>query len=171
MAGMPNAIALLLGCTVCCMLLQAQSTEEAVWLQQQGDCSSYYTTRKPLTADEQKAVQANTGSSCPALLWTYTGTGNTMTRMLIEAASGWHTGSVYTGAQLAARLAACLCCLKHYLLHPLPASLLLTLLRCCLQTCPWLTSCLASFTVTPECWPSRHIPRYASLALPGCVTL
>lgn len=167
---MSNAKAKLLVCTVCCMLLRVQCTETEVWLQQQGDCTSYYTARKPLTADERQAVQAITGSSCPAVLWTYTGTGNTMTRMLIEVASGWHTGSVYTGAKLAARLVACfkqhnLCCLRHHLLHPLPALLLPNLLHCFLQTCPWLISCLASSTVTPACWPSRHTPRYAYATL------
>lgn len=47
---------------------------------------------------QQNASSSSSGSYCPALLWTYTGTGNTMTRMLIEAASGFSTGSVYTGA-------------------------------------------------------------------------
>ncbi|WIA38282.1 hypothetical protein OEZ86_001622 [Tetradesmus obliquus] len=57
-----------------------------------------------MTQEEASTVAARLGASsqsfCPALLWTYTGTGNTMTRMLIEVASGWYTGSVYTDLSL-----------------------------------------------------------------------
>lgn len=86
------------------------------WLTNQGDCRQMYASRRFITEQEVTMLSSrasNTSSSqqsegqhdgsaassswCPALLWTYTGTGNTMTRMLIEAASGWYTGSVYTG--------------------------------------------------------------------------
>lgn len=92
-------------------------TEATSWLSEQGECSRWFKARRTLTPEEQQLVASRTGRSssstfrnssgldagrsdrwCPALLWTYTGTGNTMTRMLIEAASGWYTGSVYTGA-------------------------------------------------------------------------
>jgi hypothetical protein len=70
------------------------------WLQQE-QCQALFKARREMTAEEASAVAERTGRSnkqfCPALLWTYTGTGNTMTRMLIEVASGWYTGSVYTG--------------------------------------------------------------------------
>lgn len=84
------------------------------WSSQETDplpsqCSKWFETRRHMTAEEQQRVSQqpswqgshNASSTdagwCPALLWTYTGTGNTMTRMLIEAASGYYTGSVYTG--------------------------------------------------------------------------
>lgn len=81
------------------------------WARQQtAQCSKWFETRRHMTAEEQQRVSQelsrqgsqNTSSTsdagwCPALLWTYTGSANTMTRMLIEAASGWYTGSVYTG--------------------------------------------------------------------------
>lgn len=103
-------------------------SEPADWLSSQGDCSQFFTSRRFITQEEAALIATRTpnnasssrqrpgwlepagdrGSSiasgagspwCPALLWTYTGTGNTMKRLLIEAASGWHTGSVYTGEQ------------------------------------------------------------------------
>jgi hypothetical protein len=73
-------------------------------LQDNKYCQDLYNSRREMTPEEASAVAAQLGSStgqfCPALLWTYTGTGNTMTRMLIEVASGWYTGSVYTGGHL-----------------------------------------------------------------------
>jgi hypothetical protein len=106
-------------------------TAATSWLEQQGKCSKWFKARRPLTPQEQELAAARTGRSsssnvsdsaglntrqdtgctavqnswCPALLWTYTGTGNTMTRMLIEAASGWYTGSVYTGGPASSCLA------------------------------------------------------------------
>lgn len=101
------------------------TTDATTWLSEQGDCMAYYNSRRTLTQAEQNVIASRTASHdsscskksgldgscstgdtpdsswCPALLWTYTGTGNTMTRMLIEAASGWYTGSVYTGVSTA----------------------------------------------------------------------
>jgi hypothetical protein len=83
--------------------LQASSQtdlSQSSWLHQQ-QCQVLYNSRREMTGEEASAVAERLGSPkqqfCPALLWTYTGTGNTMTRMLIEVASGWYTGSVYTG--------------------------------------------------------------------------
>lgn len=99
------------------------SQEQAAWWSAQRiTCRDMFSNRRHLTpADQQAATLAihshraaataavndatsttasGTGGTafCPALLWTFTGTGNTMTRMLVEVASGWFTGSVYTGA-------------------------------------------------------------------------
>jgi hypothetical protein len=101
------------------VLEPAQAVSETdSWLKAQGDCSQFYASRRFIKGEEVALLSAgapDTSSSssqaagitakgehdnsswCPALLWTYTGTGNTMTRMLIEAVSGWYTGSVYTG--------------------------------------------------------------------------
>jgi hypothetical protein len=104
--------------------LPEPGTDSARWGSQQGNCQHWFADRKTLTAADRATVSsltsinehsscsksaqaigsctagtlsAKSDSWCPALLWTFTGTGNTMTRMLIEAASGWYTGSVYTG--------------------------------------------------------------------------
>jgi hypothetical protein len=78
----------------------ATIVQPATFLQER-HCQAMYSARREMTPEEAAAVAVRLGGSsqqfCPALLWTYTGTGNTMTRMLIEVASGWYTGSVYTG--------------------------------------------------------------------------
>jgi hypothetical protein len=119
-----------ISCSQCADAIQADrshpglsaDTAASSWLIEQGKCSRWFKARRTLTPEEQELAAARTGRSssstsqlepgrsagksswCPALLWTYTGTGNTMTRMLIEAASGWYTGSVYTGAPCCERL-------------------------------------------------------------------